>query len=98
MKVDWSTFWLRVVEATGQTITMVLFTLIFSSIFGVLIGLLLFVTRKGNILENRFVAMLLNFAINIIRPIPFIIFLVTISPSPGLLWAPLLARLPQYSR
>ncbi|WP_028558906.1 methionine ABC transporter permease [Paenibacillus pinihumi] len=80
MKVDWSTFWLRVVEATGQTITMVLFTLIFSSIFGVLIGLLLFVTRKGNILENRFVAMLLNFAINIIRPIPFIIFLVTISP------------------
>ncbi|WP_027093896.1 methionine ABC transporter permease [Cohnella thermotolerans] len=80
MKVDWSTFWVRIVEATGQTLTMVFFTLIFSSILGLLIGLLLFVTRKGNILENRFVFIVLNLAINIIRPIPFIIFLVTISP------------------
>lgn len=80
MKVDWSTFWPRVVEATGQTVTMVSITLVVSSLFGLLIGLLLFVTRKGNILENRFVFMVLNLFINIIRPIPFIIFLVTISP------------------
>ncbi|QJD86284.1 methionine ABC transporter permease [Cohnella herbarum] len=80
MKVDWNTFWPRVVEATGQTITMVSITLVISSLFGLLIGLLLFVTRKGNILENRFVFMVLNLFINIIRPIPFIIFLVTISP------------------
>ncbi|MFC4101555.1 methionine ABC transporter permease [Paenibacillus xanthanilyticus] len=80
MKVDWSTFWVRVVESTGQTLTMVAFTLLFSSIFGIAIGLLLFVTRRGNILENRFVSALLNLLINVIRPIPFIIFLVTISP------------------
>ena len=80
MKVDWSTFWVRLVEATGQTLTMVFFTLIFSSVLGLIIGLLLFVTRRGNILENRFVFFVLNLAINIIRPIPFIIFLVTISP------------------
>lgn len=37
-------------------------------------------TRKGNILENKLVFRLLNILINIIRPIPFIIFLVAISP------------------
>lgn len=80
MRVDWSTFWQRVVQATGETLTMVLFTLFFASIIGVTIGLLLFVTRKGSILENKYLFFLLNFLINIIRPIPFIIFLVAISP------------------
>ncbi|WP_047985538.1 methionine ABC transporter permease [Ornithinibacillus californiensis] len=80
MKVDWSTFWPRIVESTGETILMVIMTLIFGSILGITIGLLLFVTRTGNILENKIVFTLLNILINIIRPIPFIIFLVAISP------------------
>lgn len=80
MKVDWTTFWPRVLEATGETITMVVVTLIFSTIIGISIGLLLYVTRQGNILENKFVFTILNILINMIRPIPFIIFLVAISP------------------
>ena len=80
MKVDWSTFWPRIVEATGETVTMVIFTLIFSAIIGINLGLLLFVTRSGNILENKLVFRTLNVLINIVRPIPFIIFLVAIGP------------------
>jgi D-methionine transport system permease protein len=80
MQVDWQTFWPRIVEATGETIFMVIATLILGSILGISIGLLLFVTRKGNILENQPVSILLNLLINFIRPIPFIIFLVAISP------------------
>lgn len=80
MKVDWSTFWPRIVDATGETITMVIGTLIFSSIVGIALGLLLYVTRQGNILENRWIAGILNFFINIIRPIPFIILLFVLSP------------------
>lgn len=80
MQVDWSTFWPRIVEATGQTITMVVFTLLFSSIIGILMGVLLYVTRKGNVFENRFIYSFLNIIINIVRPIPFIIFLVAIAP------------------
>lgn len=80
MKVDWHTFWPRIVEATGETITMVIGTLVFSSIFGIALGLLLYVTREGNILENRWIAGMLNFFINIIRPIPFIILLFVLSP------------------
>ncbi|WP_062349921.1 methionine ABC transporter permease [Bacillus kwashiorkori] len=80
MKVDWQTFWPRVLEGTGQTLTMVFFTLIFSSIIGIVMGLILFVTRKGNLLENKVLNTTLNIFINIIRPVPFIIFLVAIAP------------------
>ncbi|OZU89386.1 ABC transporter permease [Virgibacillus indicus] len=79
MKVDWSTFWPRIVEATGETLTMVVATLIFGSIIGITMGLLLFVTRENNILESKLIFQILNFIINIIRPVPFIIFLVAIS-------------------
>lgn len=78
MKVDWSTFWPRIVEATGETLIMVIATLIFGSIIGISLGLLLFVTRENNILENKAVSQVLNILINIIRPIPFIIFLFAI--------------------
>lgn len=80
MKVDWGSFWPRIAEATGETLTMVMFTLLLASIIGTTIGLLLFVTRKGNILENKTIFLILNLLINIIRPVPFIIFLVAISP------------------
>jgi D-methionine transport system permease protein len=79
MSVDWSTFWPRIVEGTGETLIMVVATLIFGSIIGITMGLLLFVTRENNILENKIVSQSLNLLINIIRPIPFIIFLVAIS-------------------
>ena len=80
MNVDWSTFWPRIVEATGETLLMVALTLLFGSIIGITMGLLIFVTRKNNILENKVVYQILNVIINIIRPVPFIIFLVAISP------------------
>lgn len=80
MRVDWSTFWPRVVEATGETITMVLLTLVFAGIIGIGMGLLFFVTRKGNILENKYIFFILNMFVNIVRPIPFIILLVALSP------------------
>lgn len=80
MKVDWTTFWPRIAEATGETLFMVILTLLFGSILGITLGLLLFVTRENNILESKITFNLLNILINIIRPVPFIIFLVAISP------------------
>lgn len=80
MKVDWTTFWPRILESTGETLFMVILTLVFGSILGISIGLLLFVTRENNILESKITFTVLNILINIIRPIPFIIFLVALSP------------------
>ena len=47
MRVDWSIFWPRIVDATG-ILLMVIVTLIFATILGIPLGLLLYVTRKGN--------------------------------------------------
>ena len=80
MKVDWSTFWPRIIEATGETLYMVILTLGFGSILGISIGILLFVTRENNILESKLTFNVLNILINIVRPIPFLIFLVALSP------------------
>ncbi len=80
MRVDWSIFWPRILDATGDTLLMVIVTLIFATILGIPLGLLLYVTRKGNFLENKWVFSILNIIINTIRPIPFIIFLVALSP------------------
>ncbi|WP_428830419.1 methionine ABC transporter permease [Cellulomonas endometrii] len=47
---------------------------------GLLLGIALYVTRKGNILANRPVFFVLNVLVNIIRPIPFIIFITAARP------------------
>ncbi|WP_203669335.1 methionine ABC transporter permease [Cellulomonas pakistanensis] len=47
---------------------------------GLLVGIALYVTRAGNILANRPVFLVLNVLVNIIRPIPFIIFITAVRP------------------
>ena len=79
MRVDWSIFWPRILDATGDTLLMVIVTLIFATMLGIPLGLLLYVTKR-KLLENKWVFSILNIIINTIRPIPFIIFLVALSP------------------
>ncbi|GKW01215.1 ABC transporter permease [Pectobacterium carotovorum subsp. carotovorum] len=80
MKVDWTTFWQTLLVATGETLAMVLVTLLFASVLGIGLGLLLFLSRAGGLFENRVLFVLLNLLNNIVRPVPFIIFLVAVSP------------------
>ncbi|MFJ2620400.1 methionine ABC transporter permease [Glutamicibacter sp. NPDC087344] len=77
---DWSLLWPKIFTALLQTLQMVSIAMILASIFGLLLGLVLYSTRPGHILANRFVFVVLNALINIIRPIPFIIFIVAIGP------------------
>ena len=51
-----------------------------SFVFGLLLGIILVVTRKGNILENKVVFYVLDKIINIFRSIPFIILLAAAIP------------------
>ncbi|MGW1199161.1 methionine ABC transporter permease [Streptomyces sp. NPDC002536] len=80
MKADWHTFWPKVVDATGETVYMVLVTLALSAVLGMAVGLALHATRKGGVLQNRVVFAVLNTLINVIRPVPFIIAIVALSP------------------
>lgn len=66
--------------ALGQTAFMVLITLVVGGILGLTLGIGLYVTRSGHLLENRVVFAVLNIAVNIVRPIPFIIFLTALGP------------------
>ncbi|AMW99016.1 ABC transporter permease [Rummeliibacillus sp. G93] len=70
----------QIIEALIQTIQMVGFSFIFSIIIGLPLGILLFVTRKGQIIENLPVFTVLNAVINVFRSVPFIILLVAIIP------------------
>jgi D-methionine transport system permease protein len=70
----------QIIEALIETIQMVAFSLLFSAIIGLPLGVLLVVTRKGQLLENLPVFNVLNAIINIFRSIPFIILMVAIIP------------------
>ncbi|MFD3448875.1 methionine ABC transporter permease [Microbacteriaceae bacterium 4G12] len=80
MPFNWSQFWPQLLEATNQTLTMVAFSLVFSTLIGIPLGVILVVTREGHILASRFVFNVLNTVINILRSVPFIILLVAIIP------------------
>lgn len=76
MLVNYSDIW----TAFLQTMTMVSVSLLFSTLIGLPLGILLVVTRKGALLENVPLFMFFNSIVNIFRSIPFIILLVAIIP------------------
>jgi D-methionine transport system permease protein len=67
-------------ESLGATLIMVGVTLAAGGFVGLIIGLALFATRKGGLFANKVVFYVLNFMVNFIRPIPFIIFLAAMRP------------------
>lgn len=66
--------------ATWETIYLVAFGLTFGGFAGLVIGTTLYVTRKGGILPQRSVNVILNLVVNIFRPIPFILLAVGLQP------------------
>ncbi|MBU8730821.1 MULTISPECIES: methionine ABC transporter permease [Cytobacillus] len=70
----------KIIEALIETVQMVAFSLLFSAIIGLPLGILLVVTRKGHLLENLVVFNIINSIINIFRSVPFIILMVAIIP------------------
>jgi len=77
---DWSTLWPVYLESIGQTLWMVVATLVLGGVLGLALGVLLYTTRRGGLLENRSLFTVLNVVVNFIRPIPFIIFMTAIAP------------------
>jgi D-methionine transport system permease protein len=69
-----------ILNALWETLYMVSISLFFGSIIGIFLGILLVVTRKGHIYENRFIFSIVNPIVNIFRSIPFIILIEAIIP------------------
>lgn len=70
----------QLLTAFGDTLYMVAISLVFSGLIGLPLGILLVITRKGHILENKWIFNVLNPIINILRSVPFIILLVAVIP------------------
>lgn len=66
--------------AMSETFTMVSIALVLGSLFGILLGILLVITRPDGIWENKRIYRVINPIINIFRSLPFIILLVAIIP------------------
>lgn len=63
-----------------QTLVIVFASLIVAGLLGLGIGIVLYGTRPGNLIENRVVFAIANIVVNIVRPVPFIIFVTAIVP------------------
>ena len=63
-----------------ETLSMTFFSSLFSYIIGLPLGVILYSTSKGRLLQNRPVNFVLGFIVNIMRSLPFLILLVLLIP------------------
>lgn len=72
-------------NATGETLYMVLLAALFMVAIGLPVGVLLFLTRPQGILPNRAISLLLNALVNTGRALPFVVLLIALIPFTRLL-------------
>ncbi|NDK32919.1 methionine ABC transporter permease [Nesterenkonia haasae] len=78
--LDWNYYGPELIDALGETVQMVVFAFAISAWIGLTLGLLLYTTRAGGLLANAALFWIVNFLVNTIRPIPFIILIAALQP------------------
>lgn len=63
-----------------DTMIMLAITGVFSFIFGMMLGIILVLTRKNGLMENKVVYIIISKFIDLFRAIPFIILIMVLSP------------------
>ncbi|QWC22183.1 ABC transporter permease [Bacillus haikouensis] len=74
--VDWEKLW----EATLETLYMTGMSVLITFILGIILGILLFLTSKENLWENKLTYTITSAVVNVFRSIPFIILIVLLIP------------------
>ncbi|MEN0024021.1 ABC transporter permease subunit [Microbacterium sp. LWO14-1.2] len=69
-------FW----SAALETLYMTTFALVLGGVLGLVIGVVLYVTRPGGLMQNAVVSAIANLAVNFFRPIPFVLFVAVAQP------------------
>src|SRR4051794_34761175 len=72
--------WPEIAQASVDTLLMLVGSLTFTVLLGLPLGILLFLTSKGQLLQQRVVYGLLSFAVNVFRSVPFVILLIVLIP------------------
>ncbi|MET3318678.1 methionine ABC transporter permease [Peribacillus butanolivorans] len=78
-------YWEDIIEATKETLYMTSISVLATFFIGILLGLVLFLTGKGNMWENRAINTIMSAIVNIFRSIPFLILIVLLIPFTKLL-------------
>lgn len=74
--LDWAEIW----TASGDTLQMMFFSVLFTILVGLPLGVLLFLTSRSRNTLVGIVYSILSFIVNILRSVPFIILMVAIIP------------------
>jgi D-methionine transport system permease protein len=74
--IDWS----EIAQATLDTLTMLGGSMVLTVILGLPLGVILFLTGKGQMLQNRAANGALSLLVNILRSVPFVILLIVMIP------------------
>ena len=72
--------WAEIGQATIDTLTMLGGSMVLTVALGLPLGVILFLTGKGQMLENRVANSLLSLLVNILRSVPFVILLIVMIP------------------
>ncbi|HQR88023.1 MAG: metal ABC transporter permease [Caulobacter sp. 12-67-6] len=72
--------WAEIGQATLDTLTMLGGSMVLTVALGLPLGVILFLTGKGQMLENRVANGLLSLLVNILRSVPFVILLIVMIP------------------
>ncbi|MDX2340961.1 ABC transporter permease [Micrococcus sp. M4NT] len=78
--LDWDYYGPELLSAIGDTLYMVGWAFLLGGILGMLVGMVLYTTRPGGIYANRVAYAAMNFVVNLIRPIPFVILIAALQP------------------
>jgi D-methionine transport system permease protein len=67
-------------KAIGETFTMVGISIVAAILFGLPVGTLLYLCRKGQLYENVVLFAIMNMLVNVVRSFPFLLFVVFLLP------------------
>lgn len=70
----------QIYDALIETLFMSSVALIFAVLIGIIMGIILYLTQKDGLYENKITHTLLDWLVNILRAIPFIILLIIVMP------------------
>ncbi|MCT4498874.1 ABC transporter permease [Pseudomonas sivasensis] len=80
MKTDWSDILQLLLNATGETLYMVLLAGLFTLLIGLPLGVLLFISRRDGLLPLPRLNRVLGGVINLGRSLPFVVMLIALIP------------------
>lgn len=75
-QIDWN----MMIEAIQETIFMTVFSLIVAVILGLILGIILYMTQDDGLYPNKVINRVLDFIVNLLRAVPFIILIFILLP------------------